>query len=90
MQDNQVIRRATGAAVAVVAAIAAVVSFVHIESLAVANGQPGVIACMLPISVDGTSAAAGLALLWGARSGLSTPWLARVMLRARGAGDARG
>src|SRR5258707_330232 len=32
------------------------------------------------VSVDGTVAGASLSMLWAARSGLSTPWLARCML----------
>ena len=54
----------TAAAVLVVACIAAVVSFIHIEHLAVAHGQDTLAALLLPISVDGTVAAASLALLW--------------------------
>jgi hypothetical protein len=35
---------------------------------------------LLPVSVDGTVAAASLSMLWAARAGLPTPWLARAML----------
>ncbi|HTW00239.1 MAG TPA: DUF2637 domain-containing protein [Streptosporangiaceae bacterium] len=80
MSADRGIRRMTAAAVLVVAAIAAVVSFIHIEHLAVANGQTTLAALLLPVSVDGTGAAASLAMLWAARTGLSTPWLARVMV----------
>jgi hypothetical protein len=74
------IRRLTAAAVMLVATIAAVVSFVHIEALASTHGQTQLAAWLLPVSVDGTVAAASLSMLWAARSGLATPWLARCML----------
>jgi len=74
------IRRLTAAAVLLVAAIAAVVSFVHIEHLAVTHGQTTLAAMLLPLSIDGTVAAASLVMLRAARAGLGTPWLARVML----------
>lgn len=67
-------------AVLLVAAIAAVVSYLHIERLALSHGQPWLAAVLLPISVDGTITAASLALLWAARAGVSSPWLARLML----------
>jgi hypothetical protein len=72
--------RWTAAAVLLVAAIAAVVSFVHIERLAVAHGQTALAAYLLPVSVDGTVAAASLVMLRAARAGLGTPVLARAML----------
>jgi hypothetical protein len=73
-------RTLTAAAVLLVAAIAAVISFVHIEHLAVTRGQTFLAALLLPISIDGTVAAASLVMLRAARTGLGTPWLARVML----------
>jgi hypothetical protein len=72
--------RWTAAAVLLVAAIAAVVSFVHIEHLAVTHGQTQLAAYLLPVSVDGTVAAASLVMLRAARAGLGTPVLARAML----------
>jgi hypothetical protein len=77
---DQAIRRLAAAAVLLVAAIAAVVSFIHIEDLALTHGQSTLAAWLLPVSVDGTVAAASLAMLWAARAGLATPWLARAML----------
>ena len=68
------------AAVLLVAAIAAVVSYIHIERLAVTHGQSALAAYLLPLSIDGTVAAASLAMLRSARAGLGTPYLARVML----------
>jgi hypothetical protein len=78
--SDTAIRRLTAAAVLLVAAIAAVVSFVHIEHLAVTHGQTVLAAMLLPVSIDGTVAAASLVMLRAARAGLGTPWLARVML----------
>src|SRR6266699_2713984 len=80
MTGDTSIRRLTAAAVLLVAVIAAVVSFIHIEELAVTHGQTVLAAYLLPVSVDGTVAGASLSMLWAARSGLSTPRLARCML----------
>lgn len=55
--------RATAAAVLLVASIAAVVSFVHIQRLAVTHGQAALTAYLLQVSVDGTVAAASLVML---------------------------
>jgi hypothetical protein len=77
---EQATRRLMAAAVFIVAAIAAVVSFLHIKDLALAHGQAQLAALLLPISVDGTITAASLALLYAARAGLPSPWLGRLML----------
>jgi hypothetical protein len=74
------IRRGTAAAVLFVAGIAAVVSFVHIQDLAVTHGQTPLAAMLLPLSIDGTVAAASLVMLRAARNRIGTPWLARTML----------
>ena len=79
--DDRAIRWLTAAAVLVVACIAAVVSFIHIEHLAATNGQDAMTAILLPISVDGTVAVASLAMLWAVRANVvPAPRLARVML----------
>jgi Protein of unknown function (DUF2637) len=80
--SDATIRRLTAAAVLLVAAIAAVVSFVHIEHLAATHGQVTVAAYLLPLSIDGTVVAASMVMLRAARAGMATPWLARVMLAA--------
>jgi Protein of unknown function (DUF2637) len=77
---DQAVRRMTAGAVLLVAAIAAVVSFIHIEHLAATHGQVQLAAWLEPVSVDGTVAAASCSMLWAARSGVSAPWLARAML----------
>jgi hypothetical protein len=73
-------RRLTAAAVLLVAMIAAVVSYIHIEHLAAVNGQTMLAAYLLPLSIDGTVVAASMVMLRAARAGLGTPWLARFML----------
>jgi Protein of unknown function (DUF2637) len=71
--------RLTKWAVAVVTVVAAVASFGHIETLALTHGQSHLNSLLLPVSVDGTVAAASLAMLTRACQG----WghlLAQVML----------
>jgi len=80
MAGDLAIRRMAAAAVLLVAAIAAVISFVHIEHLALTHGQTTLAAYLLPLSIDGTVAAASLVLLRAARAGLTAPRLAQVML----------
>lgn len=80
MSDNRLIRTGAAMAVLLVAAIAAVISYVHIEHLAVTHGQSALASALLPLSIDGTVAAASLVMLRAARAGLGTPWLARTML----------
>jgi hypothetical protein len=73
-------RTLTAAAVLLVAAIAAAVSYVHVASLAIRYGQPLLAAYLLPVSIDGLVATSSLVMLRTARSGGSTPWLARTGL----------
>ena len=80
MTGDRAIRRLTAAAVLLVATIAAVVSFLHIEHLAISHGQTLLAAYLLPVSVDGTVGAASLSMLWAALSGQPAPWIARGML----------
>ena len=80
MTGDLAIRRMAAAAVLLVAAIAAVISYLHIEHLALAHGQSALAAMLLPLSIDGTVAAASLVLLRAARTGLAAPHLAQVML----------
>ena len=77
---DRAIRMMTALAVLLVAGIAATVSFVHIEHLAVTHGQTRLAAVLLPLSIDGTVLAASLVMLQAARAGLATPWLSRLML----------
>lgn len=70
----------SAAAVLIVAGIAAVVSYIHIQTLAVTHGQDQLAAALLPLSVDGTVAAASLQMLRAARAGRKADWLQQVML----------
>jgi Protein of unknown function (DUF2637) len=79
-RGDSFLRVSTAAAVLLVAFIAAVVSFIHIEQLAVTHGQTWLAAVLLPVSIDGTVAAASLVMLRAARRDMGTPWLARTML----------
>ena len=67
-------------AVLVVAVIAAVISFGHIETVALGYGQTLLAARLLPVSVDGALVAASMVLLDAARRGVPAPALARIML----------
>lgn len=73
-------RAATTAAVLLVAAIAAAVSYLHVAAIALRYGQPPAAAYMLPVSVDGLVAVSSLVLLRSARAGITSPWLARTGL----------
>lgn len=80
MNDDRSLRASSAAAVLLVAAIAAVISFIHIRQLAVTHGQTRLAAVLLPFSIDGTVVAASLVLLRAARRRVAAPWLAQVML----------
>ena len=80
-------RTLTTLAVLLVATIAAVVSYMHVASLALRYGQPPVAAYLLPVSIDGLVLVALLVMLRSARLGVGAPWLARSG-RARRRGDA--
>ena len=75
--DKDRYRTLTAAAVLLVAAIAAVVSYVHVASLAIRYGQPLLAAYLLPVSIDGLVATSSLIMLRAARTSVSAPWLAR-------------
>jgi Protein of unknown function (DUF2637) len=77
---DSTLSKLAGAAVCLVAAIAATVSYQHIYLLAVTLGQPKLAAVLMPLSVDGAVAAASIALLSAARTGASAPGMARLML----------
>ena len=78
--ERDTYRTLTAAAVMLVAAIAAVVSYLHVASLALRYGQPPIAAYLLPISIDGLVATSSLVMLRAARTAVSTPWLARTGL----------
>jgi hypothetical protein len=66
--------------VALLALIAGTVSYLHMHLLVELHGQPGWVATLTPLSVDGMIVAASTTLLADARSGSrlvrSPPWLA--------------
>jgi hypothetical protein len=74
------VRRLATAAVLLVDAIAAIVSYIHVETLARTHSQGLLAAVLLPASVDGTVAAASLQMLAAARRGDPASALQRVML----------
>jgi hypothetical protein len=69
-------------AVLAIAVIAGIISYTHIEVLALANGQGLLAARLLPVSVDGAIVAASMTLLDYARRGVQAPRLARILLAA--------
>lgn len=73
------IRRTGITAVSSVAAVAAIVSYDHMRTLAAEAGE-GWKAYALPVSVDGMIVAASLVMLTRRRAGLSAGWLAWVGL----------
>lgn len=78
-RPGRVSRAVTAAAVLVVAVTAAVTSFSHQHTLALAAGETETAALLLPLSVDGLTLAASLVLLDARRSGRpagALPWLA--------------
>lgn len=81
LSDAAVARMTTGA-VLVVAAVAAVISYVHITAVAGQHGGTWWPAHLLPVAVDGQVAAASLALVRDGRRRQRADWLAYVMLAA--------
>lgn len=77
---RDIARPMTAIAVALVAAVAATVSYIHIQSVAIRYGQPELAACLLPLSIDGTVAASWAAMQRGATTTGQAPGLARTML----------
>ena len=82
MTGDKVIRYTATCAVLTVAAVAAAISFGHIETVALTHGQPLMASRALPLSVDGAVVAASMVLLDAARRSVQAPVLARVMLGA--------
>jgi hypothetical protein len=80
VNGEKIARFLAGLAVLAVAVVAGIVSFSHIETLALAHGYALGTARLLPVSVDGLIVAASLALITGARAQQETPRLARAGL----------
>jgi hypothetical protein len=79
---DKLIRFVTALAVLTVAVIAAIVSYSHIEYLALMNGQTITAARLLPASVDGVVLVSSMVMLDAARRDVGAPVLSRVMLVA--------
>jgi hypothetical protein len=77
-QPDRWIRRTTIGCVGLLAAIAWTVSYLHMHLLVELHGQPGWVASLTPLSVDGMIVAASTTLLADSRNGRSggaLPWL---------------
>jgi hypothetical protein len=71
------IRRTTTGCVALLALIAGTVSYLHMHRLVALHGQPGWVAALTPLSVDGMIVAASTTLLAESRAGRrggALPW----------------
>jgi hypothetical protein len=71
------IKRTTIGCVALLALIAGTVSYLHMHTLVALHGQPGWVAVLTPLSVDGMIVAASTTLLADSRSGRkgsALPW----------------
>jgi Protein of unknown function (DUF2637) len=71
------IRWTTTGSVAILALIAGTVSYLHMHALVALHGQPGWVAALTPLSVDGMIVAASTTLLADSRSGRQggvLPW----------------
>ena len=76
-QADRWIRRTTTGCVALLALIAGTVSYLHMHMLVARHGQPGWVAALTPLSVDGMIVAASTTLLAESRSGRNggaLPW----------------
>jgi hypothetical protein len=77
-QADRWIKRTTIVCVAMLALIAGTVSYLHMHLLVELHGQPGWVAALTPLSVDGMIVAASTTLLAGSRSGRRgglLPWV---------------
>ena len=69
VRTDRWIRRTTGGSAAVLAVVAGIVSYLHIHLLVELHGQPGWVAALTPLSLDGMIVAASTTLLADSRSG---------------------
>ena len=79
---DQWIRWTTTACVGLLALIAGIVSYLHMHMLVALHGQPGWVAGLTPLSVDGMIVAASTTLLSDSRSGSRggvLPWALLVV-----------
>ncbi|MGW4964081.1 DUF2637 domain-containing protein [Nonomuraea sp. NPDC004186] len=78
--SDAIIRRTTTAAVAILAGIAAVVSYRHMHELAVRHGEEAWSAALVPLSVDGMIVASSMSILYASRRGKRGSPLAWTLL----------
>jgi hypothetical protein len=76
-QADRWIRRTTIGCIALLALIAGTVSYLHMHRLVALHGQPGWVAALTPLSVDGLIVAASATLLADAG------WMARCPQHGR-------
>src|SRR5262249_51775179 len=74
------IRRTTIGCVTLLALIAGTVSYLHMHALVALHGQPGWVAALTPLSVDGMIVAASTTLLADSRSGERGGFLSWALL----------
>lgn len=74
------IRAITTVVVVLLAAVAAVVSYRHALEVVIANGESGLTAYLVPLTIDGAIFASSMVLLDAARRNLPVPALARWTL----------
>jgi Protein of unknown function (DUF2637) len=79
------IRRTTIGCVGILALIAGTVSYLHMHLLVELHGQPGWVAALTPLSVDGMIVAAWTTLLADSRGGGRGGFLPWALLAARAA-----
>src|SRR2546421_11317158 len=80
------IKGTTTGSVALLALIAGTVSYLHMHMLVARHGQPGWVAALTPLSVDGMILAASATLLADSRSGRRGGMLPWALLVAGGGG----
>ena len=83
---DQWIRWTTTACVGLLALIAGIVSYLHMHMLVALHGQPGWVAVLTPLSVDGMIVAASTTLLSDSRSGSRggvLPWALLIVGQRR-------
>jgi hypothetical protein len=80
VRSDRIVRNAAALTVLALGAAAAVVSFRHARAVVLANGETGLTAVLIPLTVDGLVLVAGLVLLDCARRGEAPPALAKLAL----------
>ncbi|MET9251490.1 DUF2637 domain-containing protein [Nonomuraea sp. NPDC003709] len=78
--SDAIIRRTTTAAVAILAGIAAFVSYRHMHELAIRHGEEAWSAALVPLSVDGMIVASSMSILYASRHGKRGSPLAWTLL----------